>query len=121
MAVPSKKSSSTSKSSFYDEGVKLVSYCPLCGSSYTPLQTKVLGEKDDSHLLHIQCGNCSNAIIALIMMSSVGVSSVGLVTDLAHDEVDRFKSEPHISTNDVIDVHHLLQDEGKMFAHLGTA
>lgn len=121
MAVPSKKPSSKSSASFYEEGVKLVSYCPLCGSSYTPLKTKVLGEKDESHLLHIQCGNCSNAIIALIMMSSVGVSSVGLVTDLAHDEVDRFKSEPHISTNDVIDTHHLLQDEGAMFAQLGVA
>ncbi|MEA3248982.1 MAG: hypothetical protein U9Q03_01340 [Patescibacteria group bacterium] len=121
MAVPSKRSSSNSQSSFYDEGVKLVSYCPLCGSSYTPLETKVLGEKDDSHLLHIQCGNCSNAIIALIMMSKVGVSSVGLVTDLAHDEVDRFKREPHISTDDVIDAHHLLQDEGLMFAQLGVA
>lgn len=121
MAVPSKRSTPKPSSSFYDEGVKLVSYCPLCGSSYTPLETKVLGEKDDSHLLHIRCGNCSNAIIALIMMSSVGVSSVGLVTDLAHDEVDRFKSEPHISTDDVIDTHHLLQSEGEMFTRLGVA
>jgi hypothetical protein len=120
MAVPSKRSSSASPSSFYDEGVRIVSYCPLCGSSYTPLETKVLGEKDDSHLLHIQCGNCSNAIIALIMMSSVGVSSVGLVTDLAHDEVDRFKAERKISTDDVIDTHYLLQDEGEMFAKLGV-
>jgi hypothetical protein len=121
MAVPSKKPASGLPSSFRDDSVKLVSYCPLCGSSYTPLETNVLGEKDDSHLLHIQCGNCSNAIIALIMMSSMGVSSVGLVTDLAHHEVENFKTGPKISTDDVIDTHHLLQNESMMFAKLGVA
>ncbi len=108
-------------SQFYDEGIKLISYCPLCESSYNPQQTRVLGEKDDSHLLHIQCGNCSNAIIALVLISSVGVSSVGLVTDLAYDEVDRFKECQAVSTDDVIEVHHALQDEHEFFRQLAMA
>jgi hypothetical protein len=112
---------SAQPSQFYDEGIKLISYCPLCESSYNPQQTRVLGEKEDSHLLHIQCGNCSNAILALVLISAVGVSSVGLVTDLAHDEVDRFKDAAAISTDDVIEVHHLLQNEEQMFHKLALA
>ncbi len=107
-------------SQFYDEGIKLISYCPLCASSYNPRAAKVLGEKDDSHLLHIQCGNCSNAIIALVLISSVGVSSVGLVTDLGSEEVDLFKKAPPVSTDDVIDMHHLLQDEEMLFSRLAA-
>lgn len=113
MPVPSNHASP-----FFDEGVKLISYCPLCESSYNPRAAKVLGEKDDSHLLHIECGNCANAIIALVLISSVGVSSVGLVTDLGFDEVHRFKAAVPVSTDDVIEAHHLLQDEAALFSRL---
>jgi len=111
--VPSQQSSP-----YFDEGVRLISYCPLCESSYNPSEAKVLGEKEESHLLHIRCGNCSNAIIALVMISSVGVSSVGLVTDLGFEEVNRFKTNRPVSTDDVIEMHHLLKDEETMFARL---
>ncbi len=115
MPVPSNQSSP-----FFDEGVKLISYCPLCESSYNPQQARVLGEKEDSHLLHIQCGNCANAIIALVLISSAGVSSVGLVTDLVFDEVNRFKQAAMVSTDDVIETHHLLQNEGAFFDRLAA-
>ena len=105
-------------SQYCDEGVKVVSYCPLCEASYNPESTKILGEKEDGHLMHIRCGNCSSAILALTLTSSVGVSSVGLVTDLDHHEVDRFKSAPAISTDDVIDIHHVLQNEKAMLGLL---
>ena len=113
MPAPSNQSSP-----YFDEGVKLISYCPLCETSYNPQEARVLGEKEDSHLLHIQCGRCSNAIIALVLISSVGVSSVGLVTDLAYDEVNRFKEAKPVSTDDVIEAHHLLQNESLMFERL---
>ncbi len=116
MPVPSNHASP-----FFDEGVKLISYCPLCESSYNPREAKVLGEKEDSHLLHIQCGNCANAIIALVLISSVGVSSVGLVTDLGYEEVNRFKANAPVTTDDVIETHHLLQDEAALFGRLAMA
>lgn len=113
MPVPSNQSSP-----LFDEGVKLISYCPLCEMSYNPQEARVLGEKEDSHLLHIQCGNCSNAIIALVLISSVGVSSVGMVTDLAFDEVNRFKNAAGVSTDDVIEMHHLLKNEDALFERM---
>jgi hypothetical protein len=112
---------SAQPSQFYDEGIKLISYCPLCESSYSPRETHVLEEKEDGHLLHIQCGCCSNAIIALVQISAAGVSSIGLVTDLGFEEVERFKEAASVSTDDVIDMHCLLQDEGALFAKLAMA
>jgi len=96
----------------------MISYCPSCQTGYGSTSARVLGEKDDSYLLHIRCGNCRNAIIALVMVSSLGVSSVGLVTDLHYDEVDRFKDSKTVTTDDVIEVHHLLQDQDRLFARL---
>lgn len=112
--------SSNQPSSFFEEGVKLISYCPLCETSYSPQAAQVLGEKEDSHLLHIQCGQCSNAIIALVMISSAGISSVGLVTDLIFDEVDRFKETESVTTDDVIEIHDMLQDESRIFSRLAV-
>ncbi len=109
---------SSQSSPFFDEGVKLISYCPLCEMSYNPQEAKVLGEKEDSHLLHIQCGNCSNAIIALVLISSVGVSSVGMVTDLAFEEVNRFKDAVPVSTDEVIEMHHLFKNENELFERM---
>jgi hypothetical protein len=102
----------------FDEGVQIISYCPLCESSYNPQQARVLGETEESHLLHIECGSCSNSLIALVLISSVGVSSVGLLTDLAYEEVHRFAALPSITTDNVIDIHEVLNDEASFFAAL---
>lgn len=118
MPVPSQQPAHASP--FFDEGIKLISYCPLCESSYNPQSANVLGEKEDSHLLHIRCGQCSNAIIALVLISTAGISSVGLVTDLGYDEVNRFKKAEAVSTDDVIEVHHLLNNEEHLFAALAA-
>jgi hypothetical protein len=94
-----------------DQGVKSISYCPLCEASYSPESARIVGEKGDSQLTHVCCGNCVSAILALVMVSEVGVSSVGLVTDLAFDEVRHFQGSPPVSTDDVIEAHRLLKDD----------
>ncbi len=90
------------------DGLRLISYCPLCEASYNPLRARVLDERDEAHLVHIQCARCGSSIVALIMSSGIGITSVGLVTDLTGDDVLRFKDETRISVDEVLDVHQLL-------------
>jgi hypothetical protein len=52
------------------------------------------------------------------MISAVGVSSVGLLTDLCYEEVHRFKSFAPISTDNVIDIHEAMADEAMFFQAL---
>jgi hypothetical protein len=87
------------------EGLKLISRCPLCKTSYDPLEAKVLQERDDAHLLHIICRKCANAVLALIFVSNDGVSSVGLVTDCSYDDVLRFRESGEVSIDDVLAVY----------------
>lgn len=90
------------------DSLRLISYCPLCEVSYNPLRARVLEERDDAHLVHIQCANCGSSIVALILNSTLGITSVGLVTDLTGDDVLRFKDEGHVTTNEVISFHNFL-------------
>ena len=93
----------------FGEGVRLTSYCPLCENSYVPQDARCLGEKSDAHLLHITCGKCGTGMIALVLISNVGVTSVGLVTELTPIEVMLAKDAEAITTDDVITVHKLLE------------
>ena len=98
--------------SAYQDGLRMISYCPLCETSYNPMEAKVLGEKEDGHLLHIRCKKCWNSILALVMVSNAGVSSVGLVTDLTFEDVVKLREKPaEVTVDDVIAVHEILENE----------
>jgi hypothetical protein len=103
----------------FNESLKVISsYCPVCNSRYNPIEAKILEEKDDVHLIHIRCRHCQVAILALVMVNSMGVSSVGLVTDLASDEVVKFKNVAPITVDDVIEIHQVLNDKKVLIEQL---
>lgn len=92
----------------------MISFCPLCETNYNPMEARVLGEKEDGHLLHIRCKKCWNSILALVLVSNAGVSSVGLITDLTFGDVQKFSTkETRVTTDDVIAVHELLAQDGR--------
>lgn len=88
-----------------NEGLRLISYCPLCNTHYNPLAAKVLDEREDAHLIHIECRKCGSSIVALVLTGGLGISSVGLVTDLTSDDVIRFKDARTILSDEVIDLY----------------
>lgn len=90
------------------DALRLISYCPLCESSYNPLRARVLEERGDAHLLHIQCANCGSSVVALLFTSGAGLTSIGLVTDLTSDDVLRFKDQTTVNTDEVMSLHEFL-------------
>ncbi len=97
---------------FFNEGLRLISHCPLCESRYSPLEAKVVEEREGVHLVYIKCRKCLSSVIALILSSNLGVSSVGLVTDLSFDDLIKFKDAPNITIDEVIELHQLLEKSG---------
>ena len=84
------------------DNLRLISYCPLCNAHYSPTEAKILEQKDGAHLIHVECGNCRSSIVAVVITGSIGISSVGLITDLTSQDVMRFKNGEAISEDDVI-------------------
>lgn len=99
--------------------MKLISVCPLCDEHYNPTEAQLVGEAEDSHLLHITCRKCRNSIIALVIASAGGMSSVGLVTDLNFDEVVKFRTTQGVSEDDVLEMHGTLEDEDFFWRSVG--
>lgn len=91
------------------EGIRLITSCPLCSTHYNFLEAKVLEARGDSHLLYLQCAKCFAAIVVLILMGELGMSSIGLVTDLTSDDVLRFKASESLTSDDILSLHNTLR------------
>ena len=91
------------------DNLRLISYCPLCNAHYNPGEAKVLDEKNGAHLIHVECKSCRSSIVAVIITGGIGISSVGLITDLTSHDVLRFKDSASITDDDVIQAYTLLQ------------
>jgi len=94
----------------FPEGLKIISHCPVCHFNYNPAEVRILEELDSAQLIHIKCKNCKSAIVALISINSIGISSVGLVTDLDENEIQNFREMSEISGDDVISIYQTLQN-----------
>lgn len=92
-------------SELWNEGIKLISFCPVCETRYNSTEARLLGEQAETHFLHVQCRKCKHAVLALVVVNQVGASSVGLLTDLSYDDLVRMKTGQKVSVDDVIEVH----------------
>lgn len=99
------------------DGALLMTACPACATAYELEDTHVLYELEGAHLLHLQCRQCSNAVLAMVLVSSVGVSSVGVMTDLTRDDARKFIEAPAVDSDDVLSAHAFLEDDNRCRAH----
>lgn len=101
----------TQGSERWNEGLRLVSFCPVCETRYHPMEARMLGQDGETHLLHVQCRTCEHAILALVLVNHVGASSVGLLTDLSYEDVLSFREQSSVTVNDVLDVHEVFAND----------
>lgn len=94
--------------------LRLVSYCPQCHSHYNPLTARILVERDDAHLVHVECTGCGSFILALITNSVFGMSSVGVPTDMTSDDVMKFKEGEEVHEDDVLDFYEWIEYDGTL-------
>lgn len=99
-------------SNFFQEGLKFISFCPACRSRYDQVEAKILEERDESYLVHLTCRHCGSSVLALVATGILGITSIGMITDLNSEEVIKFKETESIAADEVIEAHQLLADRG---------
>lgn len=97
-----------------DGDLRVLTACPFCSVQYSMRAARILAQKDDGHVIHIECRNCGGSIVALILAGGIGVQSVGVVTDLTRDEVGRFSRDIPVTSDDVIDFHSAVNTEAPL-------
>lgn len=87
----------------------ILSACPLCQARYNPLKTQIMAERDDDHLLYLECRQCGSAVMAIVTTGISGLSSIGTVTDLTSQEVLDFQNKPAVTCDDALDLYRWLE------------
>lgn len=96
---------------------KLLTHCPLCHAVYHDQSIRLLGEQGTTRLFHLTCGTCNHSVLAVILESQSGVSSIGLVTDLEAQEAMNFRDAPVVSADDCVTAHVFLEERSREFCN----
>lgn len=90
---------------------KIMAHCPLCQTAYEERSVRLLGEHGLARMFHFTCRACRHAVLAVILESQNGVSSVGLVTDLEAQDALAMQDAPPITADDCIAAHETLETQ----------
>jgi hypothetical protein len=102
------------------DSLRVLQHCPVCQGEYPKDGGSVLEEKQEARLLHLTCTKCRHAVIALVVTTSFGVSSVGMLTDLNFKDGIRLKTKGAITENELLSFHLLLKNNQFNFKYYGV-
>lgn len=113
------KTAHNGQNSLFDQ-LKLMKTCPLCTKEYTKDSVKIVEESIGTQLMHLTCGHCKNAMLAIFVSSNLGMSSVGMLTDLTAYDAKRLHRKEPISEEAVLALHDSINKNQKEIIHLLT-
>ncbi len=97
--------------------IKIIKECPTCGKGYPEAAINIIEDDSEAQLLHVTCEVCANAILVLIVVSDIGVSSVGMLTDLHVSDVVRFRQKTPLDEDDMLQFYSLLHSKKGEIIH----
>lgn len=87
----------------------LVRQCPLCQRAYRFKQMTIIESWDTNQFVHVRCDGCQVAMLLLLVSTPLGMSSIGMLTDLSADDVKHFRTAEPISEEDLFSFHESIQ------------
>lgn len=81
---------------------QIIKRCPTCTKDYKQQHIKVVEEQTGTAIVHITCGECKQAVIAILGQTSFGIGLIGLTTDLTLEDTKRLRHTEPLSENDLL-------------------
>ncbi|OGH59821.1 MAG: hypothetical protein A2725_02275 [Candidatus Magasanikbacteria bacterium RIFCSPHIGHO2_01_FULL_33_34] len=107
----------TSSSSIF-ERLRLMKKCPFCEYNYEAKKVVVLEEYEESRLVHVTCSDCNSSILHIMLVTQVGLNTMGIITDLSAEEVKRLRYSSGITEDILLDFHKFLYNSNNSFSKL---
>ncbi len=79
--------------------------CPICNKEYKPTNIKSISKVNDMILAHSNCPRCQSSILSLLYKDMLGITMVGMVTDLNYNDAIKAKKHTAINENDVLEIY----------------
>lgn len=85
--------------------------CPVCQAMYDFQSLQILGEKDHTLLVYMECPSCSASIVSILSLDPRGMSAQGMVTDLSPEEIMKAGFSEAVSADDVLMMHEVMGED----------
>ncbi len=103
---------------FWEKSLRLMKQCPVCEQEYLLESLQVIEQNQESKLIHMTCPHCAHAMLAVVLFTRLGMSSIGVLTDLTALDVKKFSQKQPVSENDILNFHNLLETQKQHMSHL---
>lgn len=90
--------------------MQIVTNCPLCDSKYDKKDVKLIDSKDGVATVYLNCPKCRSSMVMVIMTSSIGITSISMVSDFTEDDFEKI-DESCIEYDDVLEMHKFLKNK----------
>lgn len=88
--------------------VNLLMNCSICGKKHGKQSVKVVQNKKDAMLVHVNCDFCRSTSLAVIkknLQNNDSFVTLGILTDLNYEEACNVLRKAPISSDEVLDLH----------------
>jgi DNA-directed RNA polymerase subunit RPC12/RpoP len=79
--------------------------CPLCDKQYKPDNIRIVQENEEKMLVYNNCPHCHSGVLSLLYKDLMGITLVGLVTDLSYEDALKLKNTRQINSDDVLKIY----------------
>jgi hypothetical protein len=77
-------------------------YCPLCNKEYCPVSLQVVDQAAETILAHSNCPACEGSILSLLYKDFLGITLLGLVTDMNYEDALKLKNAEAVDSDEVL-------------------
>ena len=90
---------------------KYIGNCSVCGMPFQARNAHILTRKPELSHVYTQCSECKSSAIVFVLKSATGfVTTVGMLTDMSKEDIDKFKKMKPITADDVLELHKALEE-----------
>lgn len=91
---------------------KFLGNCPICKKKFNSEKTSLLEEDVGIQTLYVECAECDSSVVLGIMKSIPGiVTTVGMLTDMRREDIERLGNMQPITADDVLEMHRYLENK----------
>jgi len=84
--------------------------CPICNTKFKAQEASIIEEVDSMQVVYAECSKCRSSVVLGISKNAPGlVTTVGMLTDMNREDIDKIRDLPPLTSDDVLEMHKYLE------------
>lgn len=90
---------------------KFLGNCPVCRKKFDSNDVTPIDKEGSIDTLYAECKKCKSSVVLGVLKATPGlVTTVGMLTDMKLEDIDKMASMSPLTADDVLEVHRYLEN-----------